>query len=270
MQPPLWRPSPIGSRPHGPSTHAPDHTRARVVVARDQRPKRDCAETRFALAGVLVLLFLVAGCASGRSRHPPTGANPLLGHWLAWPARAPCPFELEFLADGTVRRNYLSDDSPAQLCASAIVGYSAYPSQGTVFFGVAGRTTQHCLYSLHGNTLWLNCDERALPPNLSDALRFERQPSELDAGGATLIQGRWRTGNFLGRPSQYEFYGNGQLTIDGTPGTYQLLRPGELELRQPAFSERCHYQVTQRELRLRCSSFEQAGMPPLLLERIDP
>lgn len=162
----------------------------------------------------------------------------------------PCPLELEFLADGTVELNHLSDDSPSAACMFSRIPYLIVGSR--VYIGPPGQTVAACLYSVRGESLAIACEDHRNPPtDLREHYELGRIAVR-ESSGLAAIAGRWRSTLSGGEP--FEIASDGRLGPPVGPGQTVVVDAQRLELRRDSKPpELCLYRVTDRRLSLACN-----------------
>ena len=192
----------------------------------------------------------------------------------------PCPLIVELFDDGTAELDFVSDDSPEQMCSFVRVPYRDEPDRVPPRLTLAGQLLS-CIYRLEGAGLRLACEDRAEPPSdfWSSLLLTRFDPRE--GAGLADLAGTWsgtRLGPGLG--ADVVIAPDGRFSIDSVTGRLVLHDGKRLELSSDRGTvEHCIYRVTSRRLTLRCQSGSGpwpegfaggVAPPPAVLTRLAP
>ena len=203
------------------------------------------------LRGVGAFVVVAASVAcSGGAKSPSHSGPPFLGRWTAQLPGAPCPFDVELMAGGTARMNFLNDDSPQQLCSHRNVTFwVGTPAPDAMTFLAGERPVRHCWFAAGGSYLDLACYEHGLPARGTPSIRFSRVEEPEPAPDDASILGDWND-----EGTRFSFMPGGICVVGGRQIGYRILNARELELQWPR-PERCTYEFRGKsELLIGCES----------------
>ena len=208
---------------------------------------------------VIALAVVLAACgARAPDADSPTGApdDPLRGAWRGPSTHAgremPCPFEIEFFADGTVETNYLNDDSDEAGCSFARLPFrtdlAARPARVTM-----GGQLMSCIFAREGDFLRLSCEDHPRPPpDFDDAFVLQRVRVHERHGLAALV-GSWRGSAHWGPAAALEIAQDGRVRLEDRPCRIDVHGRDRLSFAcDGGLDDRCLYRVTDRRLTLHC------------------